>query len=386
MSPLRLAYLPASLEPGGAERQMLELAERLPRDRFIVEFVVISGRGRYDSRAIAAGANLRFIGATPSATLPLPARMARRAGKLIRLAQVVRQQRYDIVDAWLYPSDVLAALMRPFTKTPVVIAGRRNIDPQERFGPLERPVAALSSRLTDAVVANSAAVAQRAVDHDGVDPSKVRIIRNGVEPIPVLSREERASLRRGMDVSDDELLIGCVANYLPVKCHAQLIDAFSSLVAAGHRTKLLLVGEGVLRAALEQQIRTLGLERSIRLHGSVKDPRPLYGTFDLAVQASCREGLPNALLEAAAAGRAIVATDAGGSSEIVIDGETGLLVPVDDRAKLTEALRRAVTDAALRDRLGSAARDHAARAFGMDRFVREFAELYEELAERARRH
>ena len=98
------------------------------------------------------------------------------------------------------------------------------------------------------------------------------------------------------------------------------------------------------------------------------------------VQASSREGLPNALLEAAASGRAIVATAAGGSGEIVLDGQTGLLVPVEDPVALVRALDRLVSDADLRERLGNAAREHVAATFAMDRFVAEFARLYEEQA------
>lgn len=133
-----------------------------------------------------------------------------------------------------------------------------------------------------------------------------------------------------------------------------------------------------MRPALEQQVREFGLESRVRLHGTELNPELLYPAFDLAVRASSREGLPNALLEAGAAGRPMLATAAGGSDEIVIDGRTGLLVPVDDGAALAEAIRRAVSDAGLRQRLGRAAREHVATTFGMDRFVAEFAVLYEE--------
>jgi glycosyltransferase involved in cell wall biosynthesis len=380
MRPLRVAYLPASLQPGGAERQMLALAAGLPRDRFTVEFMILSGPGIYDEQARQAGARLRFLGAMPTAEEALPAKMARRIGKVVRYAQVTRRTRYDVVDAWLYPSDVLAAVMRPLTRTPIIVAGRRNVDPQVAFGPFERPVAALVGRLTDVVVANSAAAARRAVDIDRVDPGKVRIIRNGVLiPIPP-SRVERDRLRQGWGVDPDEVVLGCVANYSPVKAQERLIAAVGQLVAEGQRVRLVLVGEGPMRPALEAQVRALGLETAVHLAGSTPDARSTYAGFDVAVQASVREGLPNALLEAAAAGLPIVATDAGGSGEIVLDAETGLLVPVEDAAAMVAALRRIVTDAELRRRLGAAARDHAARTFGMDRFIAEFADLYEGLA------
>ena len=106
----------------------------------------------------------------------------------------------------------------------------------------------------------------------------------------------------------------------------------------------------------------------------------MYGAFDVLAQASRSEGLPNVLLEAAAAGCPIVATDAGGSGEIVVDGRTGLLVPTRDVDALAAALRRTIDDRELRRRLGSEARAHVAESFGMDRFVREYGDLYEELA------
>lgn len=359
---------------------MLMLAERLPPDRFLVDFVVLSGPGAYDGRASAAGARIHYVGAESPHEAGAP-QAIRRAGKVARYVRIIRRGQYDVVDAWLYPSDVLAALMRPLTGTPIVIAGQRNIDPLDAFGKLERPVAAVARRMTDAIVANSAAAARYASERAGVDSAKVRIIRNGVEPISDPAPAERLAMRQTMGVSGDRVLIGCVANYTPVKEHRLLIAAFADVARERGDVDLVLVGDGRLRSELEREVRDRGLHGRVRLHGAVDDAKALQPAFDVAVQASSREGLPNALLEAASAGRAIVATDAGGSREIVLDGETGLLVPTGDHERLAAALRQVVSDPALRANLGMAARAHVERAFGVDRFVAEFATLYESLAE-----
>jgi glycosyltransferase involved in cell wall biosynthesis len=144
--------------------------------------------------------------------------------------------------------------------------------------------------------------------------------------------------------------------------------------------RVVLVGEGVSRGLLERMVNNLGLTDTVRLHGQEPDARDLYGAFDMVVLASESEGLPNVLLEGAAASRAIVATAAGGSADLVINGETGLLVPVGDDEALARAMRQLAGDAALRERLGLAARQRAETRFGMDRFVAETAALYEELA------
>ena len=380
MRRLRIAYVPAALRPGGAERQMLALAERLPKDQFEVDFLVLSGPGDYDARARAAGARVREIGAASSPNDALRTRMARRIRKSAKFASVARSGHYDVIDAWLYPSDVITAFVRPLARNPVVISGRRNLDPHESFGRAGRFVDGLAIRMTDAVVANSAAAAAYAISHERLDPAKVRIIRNGVELIAPMSSAARVASRLGLGAAADELLVGCVANYLPVKGHDLLIDAFSRVADAAPGARLVLVGEGPMRAAMEGQIRTLGLDGRVRLFGSVADPTAMLGAFDVVVQASRSEGLPNALLEAAAAGRPIVATAAGGSGEIILDGQTGLLVPIDDGDALASALLRVLRDVDLRYSLGPAARERAATMFGMGRFVTEFAALYQELA------
>lgn len=379
MRRLRVAYLPASLRPGGAERQMMALAERLPRDRFEVDFLAIVGRGDYDDRAIAAGSRVQPLG-TPSGPGDSVVRKGlKRVVKIGNYVSAVRRGRYDVVDAWLYPSDVMAAFARPLTRTPVVLAGRRNVDPRTQFGFAERVIGAATNRLTDMVVANSAAAAALAVETQGVDPAKIRVIRNGVIVPDPSTADDRALRRRELGATDNDILIGCVANYRDVKGLDRVVDVVAGLIREGLPLRLELIGDGDLRPRLEQQIQSLGIADRICLHGAVLDVEPLYAAFDVVVQGSLREGLPNVLLEAGAAGRAIVATAAGGSPEIVIDGRTGVLVPVGDPAALGVALRRVATDAGLRERLGGGAREHIISAFGMDRFVAEFATLYETL-------
>ena len=360
---------------------MLALAEGLPRDRFRVDFLAMSGAGPYDERALAAGAGLRFIGSPPRVGASRLERLVGRGIKAVRYARAARAGHYDIVDAWLYPVDVMAVLARSITRTPVVITGRYNLrDFHRPMTTFEQRVNAVANQMVDAVVANSDAVAEDTRRHETIDPAKLRVIRNGVEPIEPLPAAAVESQRRALGVADDDLLVGCVANYQLIKRHDLLIDAFASVRREGHKVRLLLVGDGPLRGELQRRIDAYGLQDCAHVHGSVPDPKPLLGAFDLVVQTSRSEGLPNALLEAAAAARPIVATAAGGTGEIVIDGETGLLVPVNDVDAIAGAIRRLVTDPDLRRRLGLAARRRTETVFQMSRFVAEYAALYEELA------
>ena len=384
MRTIHLAYLVHRLITGGAELQMMALAERLIQEGFRVDFVVRAGAGPHDERARAAGASIRVIGESSSSETPMATRYARRVGKHTRWITTARRERYDIVDAWLNPTDVFAALSRPLTRIPVVMSARLDLLPRMRIGPATPVLEAAVNRLTDVVVANADITAAAATRDHGVPPHKVRVIRGGVELPKSFTKAERRRRREALGATDDHFLIGCVGNFRAMKRQDLLIDAFANLIAEHHQLRLVLVGDGDLRPQIEQQVKRHGLQGQVLLTGSATDLPPLYDAFDLFVQASNSEALPNVLLEASAAALPIVATAAGGSGELVRDGESGLLVPVDDLDDLVSAMRRAITDAGLRRRMGAAARAVIERDYGMDRFAREYADLYrEQLAAKA---
>ena len=379
--PLRIAYINNSLDLGGSERQMLMLARHLPRDRFQVEFIMLARPGVLAPEAEAAGVVMHVLGGRSRRSAPFPVWAWHTAGTLLAFIRLIRRRRYDVVDAWLFTCYVFASVTRPFTRVPVLISGRRSLsDYKEEFGLLKRLAERLARATSDAFVANADAVAGDVRRREGIVDGRLRVIHNGVEPPAPMLPAERRRIRGGWGVEDDAAtLIGCVANYKPGKGHEVLIEAFARTVQ-GRNVRLVLIGEGRLRETLARQIADRGLTDRVVLAGSVPDPRPLYAAFDIGVLASESEGLPNGLLEAAAAGLSTVTTDAGGAREVVVDGATGFVVPVGDHDALASALGRLVDDADLRRRFGAAARARIATEFGVERCVEAFGRLYEELA------
>ena len=376
---MRVGYLLTSLHPGGAERQMLMLAEQLARDRFEPEIICTSELGPYADRARQHGIRLHTLGRSSREEPGGLRRRFRRSMKALELVRLIRNRRFDVVDAWLYPSYLLVALTRHLTGVGAVVSGRRNLHDLHRpFGPLTGRINAAANRLTDAVVANAEAVARDTREHESVAPDKLRVIRNGVDVADLPSAARLEATRRELSAAPDDVIIGCVANYRPVKRLDLLIDAVAA-IAPGRKVRAVLVGEGPLRPELAARLQGHGLDDAVRLHGSALDPTQLLAAFDIAVLASDSEGLPNVLLEAAAAARPLVATAVGGAPEICIDDVTGMLVDRGDAVGLAQALARLVDDADLRRRLGAGARRRAIDAFGIPRMVDEFSDLYESL-------
>jgi glycosyltransferase involved in cell wall biosynthesis len=294
--------------------------------------------------------------------------------------RLVRRRDYDVIDAWLYHAYVLAGLTRPLTRVPVLVAGRRSLsDYKEAFGWLPRLLDRMAYRAADILVANASAVALDVTRREAVDPGRIRIIRNGVDPAKPLTVAARVAVRRRWNATDDEIVIGCVSNYKSGKGLELLLSVAAIVCRECPVARFVLIGEGPLRGRLAEGVADHGVVGRVVLHGAEPDAREILSALDIYVQPSDSEGLPNVVLEAAAAGLPIVATDAGGSREIVEDGTSGLIVPVGDALALARGLIQLAEDRAARDAMGQAARAKVAREFTNDRFVREFGALYHEL-------
>ena len=376
---IRVLYLASGLHLGGSELQMLALARRLPRDRFEPQFVLLTDRGSHADAAEAEGIRLHVLNVRrPGANRIRFAVDVVRA--IIRYVRIVRRERIEIVDAWLYHAYVLGAMTRPLTRVPVFLAGRRSLaDFKETFGLIHRALDAIAKVAPDRIVANSWVVQEDSIRREKVPSSKLAVIRNGVEIHPPISAVQRSAVRAAWGVGDDSIVVGSVSNYKPGKGLEVLVEAVADLQARYPTLTLVLIGDGPLRGTLAKIAALHGIGDRVVLSGQAVDPRHLHAGIDVFAHPSATEGLPNAVLEAAASALAVVATDAGGTREIVIDGRTGLLVPVEDRAALADAIGTLIDDPALRLRLGTAARAYAAEAFGMDRFVAETAALYEQM-------
>ena len=376
--PLRVALLTVSLDVGGVERKLLMLAECLPRDRYEIEFVLLGTAGPLAEDARAMGIPVHVLG-WPSKRARL--HQIRWLWHALWLGPQLRRGRYDVLHGLMFHAYVLGALTRPITRIRVLVAGRDRMDDYKRsFGPARKLADVLARRSADAIVAVSKAVRTDVAGVEHLDQARIRVIRNGADAPPAMAAMKRSSIRAGWGFGPEDLVIGSVANYRPDKGLDTLIRAFAKVRASHPRTGLVLVGEGPLRSELDSEIARLGLGGSVRLHGWEPDARGLYEAFDIYAHAARSEGGPSAVIEASAAARPIVATRAGGTVEAVVDGETGLLVPVDDEDALSTAIERLIEDPALRQRLAAGARARALAEYSVDRYVTETAALWDELA------
>jgi L-malate glycosyltransferase len=162
----------------------------------------------------------------------------------------------------------------------------------------------------------------------------------------------------------------------PVKNQTVLLHAAARLKDKFPHVEYLLVGNGHLRHGLEQIARKLGLADRVRFMGERHDIPAILAAMDISVVASLSESLSNVILESMAAAKPVVATRVGGNSELVRDGETGVLVPTNDESKLAEALAHLLAQPSLREELGRKAQSVARAQFGMERVRDQYEQLY----------
>lgn len=218
----------------------------------------------------------------------------------------------------------------------------------------------------------------------GVPRGRVARICNGVDHGRFHPQEGNRELPRGMPFrGGDEIVLGTVGRLQRVKDHATLISAFGRLCRRSEewsrRLRLVIAGDGPLREELAAQARESGLEGRIWLPGERSDVAQIMRAVDVFVLPSLAEGISNTILEAMASGIPVVATDVGGNSELVANGQTGALVPPRDPAALGNAMERYCADAQLRRHHGENGRRRCEDRFSLERMVADYSDLYEAL-------
>jgi glycosyltransferase involved in cell wall biosynthesis len=291
---------------------------------------------------------------------------------VLALARALRDLRPDVVQTNLYsrvnPYARCAALL---AGVPVIVAAEAG--PPARRVPLRRALEqALASRTR--FLAASLATRRVIAWTQGVPDDSVAVLPYGVEvrsPPP-----DRSAARRALDVPPDARVLACLSRLERIKGVHHLLAALPAIRARVPGTLCLVAGEGRLGPQLRAQIESMALDHSVRFMGPLRDVHPVIAAADVMVGPALWEGFGLALLEAMAARRPVVATAVGGVPEVVVDGQTGLLVPPADPNALARASVRMLTDPHLRLRAAWAGRRRAQQLFDASSIARSHEDLY----------
>ena len=366
----RVLYLVDTLNVGGTETQVVHAALRL-RSR-THDVVVGCLRAEGSLLEVLKRRNVPVVEFHKGKTLL----SLNGAYQVLRLAYFLRRGRFHAVHAHDLWSNLLGVPAAWLARTPVIVSSRRYLADLEWYTPQRNAVMRVIYGLSTHVTVNSRAVRDLLAKRDGLPLEKIRVLHNAVDVDRfATARRDREHLFPGTKAHSK--LIAVVANmYSSVKGHACLISAASSVCRDFPEAIFVLIGDGKERRSLEEQVRQARLEKNVLFLGSRRDVPELLACCDLFVLPSEAEGLPNAILEAMAAGLPVVGTSVGGIPEIITDGVNGVLVPAKNPHALAEAILRILQNPHLAKELSQAGQETARTQFGFDRLLAELEQLY----------
>jgi glycosyltransferase involved in cell wall biosynthesis len=369
--PYGVLFLDNSYDLGGLERKLIDFFRAVDRSRFRPVAAALKGGGELAPEIRATGMDLheRLL------------RFKYDPAPVLRLLRLFRSERIRLVYTFAHPNALFYAyvLRKLLGGPPVIVSihatgrwGKRGLlGPRQRF----------LLRAADRILAVASMHRELLIREEGLPAGKIEVIYNGVDLSTYRPGRNREETRARLGVPENTPLLVIVARLVPLKGHPVLLEALEIAAQRGVPFRALLVGDGPERAALEERARSLGLEARVAFTGARHDVPDLLGASDLAALVSHQEALPNALIEAHASGLPVVATSVGSVPEIVVEGETGHLVPPGNAGALADRLAELLADPGRRRLMGRNARRRAETVFPLEKMFRERERVFTEVIE-----
>jgi glycosyltransferase involved in cell wall biosynthesis len=393
MSASSVLYIVDGLGLSGKTKAMVDLVAGLDPARYRATVLCFdTEKSPLDARLRGLSVDVREIECPPGLNLTV----------MRRIREVARQVRPDVIHCYnprtmLYGGLVARAGLRAIPTLGTLSAfACLTPDTDYRFLPQKlfstslrnRLRTRLACRLMGAVVTVSAKLGRGFCRYNGVDPRRLRVVGYGVDVqrFARVGADEIAAFRRGHELAPDALVVGSVGRLVEQKDYPTQLRAFATAAARVPALHMLLVGDGPLRASLEALARELGVADRIRFAGHSDQVPVALRALDIFVLASKFEPYGVALLEAKAAGTAIVATDVNEVSEILSEGSTGRLVPPENPAAMADAFVALAQDGPARRELGERAAREAALRHSLRAAIEMYQQLYDEVRGLGARH
>lgn len=364
--------LGTNVNEGGAQAQLVLCAVEMRARGWECLVVPLIESNAFAEELASHGVRVEHLGMTRG--IPDPR-------GLLRYVRLVRQFRPTVVSSSMFHANLLSRLGRPFSRVPILVSIAQNTF---EGGQLRTLLYRLTDPLSDLTLQVSRAGVERYVEIGAVPRRKIAWLPNSVKVERYHpDTEARRRLRAELGI-DRELVWLAVGRLEPQKDYPNMLRAFKRLLAMGgegdgrevEHPLLLVAGHGRLRKQLVEAVSELGLDNHVRFLGMRRDVDALMNAADAYVMSSAWEGTPLALLEAAATGLPIVATEVGGNGDVVLDGRSGRLVPPHDTEALAAAMH-SLGELPLeeRRRFGMRGREHVRRHYSVEKVVDRFEEI-----------
>jgi glycosyltransferase involved in cell wall biosynthesis len=356
---------------GGAEQQLLELVKGVDKERFEITVVSLYPGGLLEPEVkVLPGVELICLNRKEPYDFSI----------LLDMYHLLRQKRVQIIQPFLTPATFFGLLPALTNRSTVkIITERCGVRVNHHIGAvLYRKVEDFFTRFADWVIPNSLA-GESYLIRRGIDPARIKVIYNGINlrrltPDP----DAVARIRQVLKIPPNGQVVGITASLTPAKDHVTFLQAAQLISQALPQTKFAILGDGPLKADLEETAKKIGVDSVVTFFGNQRDIGSYISVYDVACLASMdHEGCSNATLEAMALGKPVVITDIGGNKELVEHGKTGFLIPPKNPKVLAETIINCLKQPDRARQIGDQARQKILTHFSLESMVHNYEALYE---------
>jgi len=358
---------------GGAQRQLLSYLRHIDRNRWKPEVVTINTLDTFFAK--------EFDSLSVPVTFFRSGCRFEHVGIIWQLIRYLRRRPCAVLHSWLHYAVALGAIAGALVGVPVIVGSLRSERPGRFpwfYPKWQRAIDIVTGPLQTTVIANSRAVQEDNRRWAFFPNNKLITVYNGIETngFPFLDEAGKTELKTELGLPLHDSVVGIVGRLFPEKDHATFLAAAEQVVQTVGKAVFLIVGDGALRAWVEAEVKRRGMTDRVLVLGERRDAKQIMQILDVLVLTSVSEGLPNVLLEGAVSGVAAVTTAAGGAAEVVIDGETGYVVPCGDWKQLGDRIVALLKDSQLRKQFGDAAKRRMSVCFEPNKIARMIEATY----------
>lgn len=365
MNKIKILHITYDMAIGGTEQVIRQLVENTHPEKFEVSILCLENNiGEIGQALIKQGIEISHLNRQEGFDISL----------IFAIRKYIIKNKIDILHCHQYTPYSYGILASLLTRSKVIFTEHGRFYPDSSSWK-RKIINPFLSMLTNQITSISEATKQALIDYESLPSKKIKVIYNGIADLSN-KKYEILTIRNELGLVDDNFVLGTISRLDPIKNHKMMLSAFKEISSQISKSRLLIVGDGPLKEELRQECEDLGITDKVIFTGFKIEPQKYLKIMDIFLLPSLSEGTSMTLLEAMSFSKPCIVTNVGGNPEIVINNETGIVIPNNDEQLLVENALSLIEDKDKQILFGKKGRERYCESFSVEKMMLEFEQLY----------